>query len=102
MVCSIEEDSLLILDHMTKFGSWIDFYLFMTSKSSTNQHAYILPQIILCMFRRLVVELCDQEEIIYITTFKQIAWLTQPNSHMWKLALWQSKDLYSYCLIESK
>ena len=34
-------------DHATEFGGWIDFYFFATSNSSTYQHAYFLPHIIL-------------------------------------------------------
>ena len=47
MVCFSEDDSLVTLDRATEFGSWVDFYFFATSNSSTNQHAYFLPHVML-------------------------------------------------------
>ena len=40
--CFNDEDSPVIGDRVTDFGSWIDFNFFATSKSRANQIALIL------------------------------------------------------------
>ena len=42
VVCFNDEDSPVIGDRATDFGSWIDFNFFATSKSRANQIALIL------------------------------------------------------------
>ena len=72
VVCFSEKDSLITLDRATELGSWIYFYFFATSRSSTN-HLAMIP--------------AEQVEIICASTFERSHWIARPDSHKWKPAI---------------